>query len=354
MKKGKSSSQTSENERNYSKTGPFQEKQISEDDDQSATASSTTISKKELTDLKIRSFLARQFVANEKRQEIRSQPDSEIQFNPPPEKFKLYSAIVPDRKPIIDSDRKRTTELYQMSLKKKVEPEPIRIQSSISEKSKQLANARNVRQIKLIFTGMSVMDKSQFDKIMNRFSIKSPSLIQDLKDFCYNENDDSFNGKLLRNLFIAVANKEYDKYNNTKLAKKLLPFILSKLANSVQTVIPGANRSNTSISPRRPNSQISNNNVSTSPKDFSKNTSLPNKKNRQIGQTEENTTTKDTHVTIVDNTKTDDEIKPTRQKISIKGSKYLPAFYENIEFHQDNTPRYRYRKIENTKTTPWK
>lgn len=308
-----------ENSQDYS-MGDNLKDQDSSDDENTQHAKSN----KAITD-----FISRQFAANERMQKIR---DNEKMEEPKTEN-RRSSSNSPEHKKI--SDPAKTEALFKSSLKsqreeEKKKPEPA--SPRISVKSKQLANAKNERQINAIFSGLTKMNQVQFDGLMRRFSIKSPDLIESLKEYsritnteneeaCEEEEDKEnalYNGTKLKKLMISAANKE----NDTKLVKKIQPFVTAALANSISMLSPKL-RNGSSYS-RKPQSSLG---------------SKPMQKKQREQKNEPV------------------EKKQARPKTATKsGSKYLPDFYENIEFNDEPTPRYRTKHtyLAEKPKKPWK
>ena len=304
---------------NYSALNDLQE---SSDDDNTQHAKSN----KAITD-----FISRQFAANERMQKIRDHPESE-QVKPDNKNSPTNS---PEHKHI--SDPARTEALYKSSLKKQEEEKKKKPEPStprLSEKSKQLANAKNERQINAIFSGLTRINQSQFDGLMRKFSIKSADLIENLKEYSKitnTENEEAcdeddkenvvYNGTKLKKLMISAANKEAD----SKLVKKVQPFVTATLANSISMISPKL-KNGTSYS-RKPQSSL---------------TSKP---------TQQKQKPRDEKIDPV-------EKKQVRPKTAMKtsGSKYLPDFYEHLEFNEEATPRYRTKHtyLAEKPKKPWK
>ncbi|OHT09942.1 hypothetical protein TRFO_21033 [Tritrichomonas foetus] len=310
---------------------------------------------------KVTDFIARQFQANERMQKIRDHPEAERRFNPPPEKFVLQSAYSPERKTVVDNEHLRTQELFEKSIKKKKEEEkPMKIQSNMSDRSKQLANARNERQINVIFTGLGKINQTQFDGLMRRFSIKSPELISELEE--YSQIDDSsYSGSKLKKLMILAANRDYE----IKLAKKVQPFVTTTLANTTNTLAPKirmqTNQSirkteNNSFRPSNKSTQSSKNNKSEVKNSRSEVKKEKSSTKRKISfNDEDNDESDDGIIKAADIEKTKKVVSPNRKPV--KGSKYLPGFYESVQFREnDPTPRYSSTRsyVSNNPRTPWK
>lgn len=305
---------------NYSAMNDIQE---SSDDDNTQHAKSNQA----ITD-----FISRQFAANERMQKIRDHPESEQQKT---DNKKSSPSNSPERKHV--SDPARTEALYKSSLKKQEEekntskkPEPST--PRISEKSKQLANAKNERQINAIFSGLTRINQTQFDGLMRKFSIKSLDLIESLKEYskiANTENEETYeedkenvvyNGTKLKKLMISAANKEGD----SKLVKKVQPFVTAALANSISMISPKL-KNGTSYN-RKPQSSL-----------MSKTTQQKPKPQEQRNETIEK--------------------KTVRPRTAMKsGSKYLPDFYEHLEFNEEQSPRYRTRHtyLAEKPKKPWK
>ncbi|OHS98188.1 hypothetical protein TRFO_09061 [Tritrichomonas foetus] len=238
----------------------------------------------------ITDFIARQFEANEKMQRIREEAEKSVNR---------------EHRVINDTDNARVQELYEMSLKQpekeEVQEAPV-VKSKISEKSIMLANAKNERQLNVIFMGYGKMSQQQFAALMRRFSIKSPELIESLKEYS-RIDDETYSGSKLKNLMISSANKEFEN----RLAKKIQPYVTALLANSVNALTPKLKTG--SISSLKTN-QI--------PKT---NAQKPMQK-KELAQ----------------------KPKTSRPKTAAKsGNKYLPDFYEHLELYDEQTPRYRSR-----------
>ena len=243
----------------------------------------------------ITDFIERQFRANEKQQKIREEGDRQVQTI---------------HRPFTEAESRRVQELYEMSLKppkeedipEKVEPP----KKTLSEKSIQLANAKNERQISVMFLGLGKLNNSQFDNLMRKFSIKQPELIESLKEYSFIE-DGLYNGNKIKKLMIAAVNKE----DESKLAKKIFPYVTVVLANYTNTVTPKL-----------------------------KHSSISSMKGSQCSKSTSSKATAENNQTT--------SMNASQKKVNMKSTpkqsrKYLPDFYEHLDLMDvpDNSPRYR-------------